>query len=87
MNMSLYELYVWLAKMDFPSISAIWSWLINVPWWLAIGTVILTVFTIRVSWDLICYFLNWLFNWTFQAGERFARWLQFLDKLFRYPRR
>jgi hypothetical protein len=83
MNMSFYELYIWLGKMDFPSISAIWSWLINVPWWMAIGTVIITIFAIRVSWDLICYFLNWLFNWTFAAGERFGRCIRYVDRLFR----
>ena len=72
MNMSLYELYIWLSKMDFPSLTTIWTWLITVPWWLAIGTTVLVVFAIRITWGMTFYFLNWLFDWTFQAGEWFA---------------
>lgn len=76
MNMSLYELYEWLGALDFPSLSAIWTWLITVPWWLAIFTVVLTVFASRLVWSMTFYFLNWLFDWTFKAGEKFAEWLQ-----------
>ena len=76
MNMSLYELYVWLAELDFPSLFAIWTWLITVPWWLAIITVIFIIFAVRFTWDMTFYFLNWLFAWTFRAGVRFGRGLQ-----------
>ena len=76
MNMSLYELYVWLAEIDFPSLSAIWTWLITVPWWLAILTVMFIVFAARIAWSMTFYFLNWLFDWTFKAGETFGEWLQ-----------
>ena len=76
MNMSLYELYVWLAEIDFPSLSAIWTWLITVPWWLAILTMVFIVFTVRITWSMACYFLNWLFDWTFKAGERFDDWVR-----------
>ena len=76
MNMSLYELYVWLAGLDFPSLSAIWTWLITVPWWLAILTVVFIVFAVRITWSMTCYFINWLFDWTFKAGERFGEWVQ-----------
>ena len=69
MNMSLYELYVWLAEVDFPSLSAIWTWLITVPWWLAILTMVFIVFAVRITWSMAFYFLNWLFDWTFKAGE------------------
>ena len=76
MNMSLYELYVWLAGLDFPSIFSIWTWLISVPWWLAILTVMFIVFVVRTTWSMTFYFLNWLFDWTFKAGEKFGEWLQ-----------
>lgn len=76
MNMSLYELYVWLVELDFPSLSAIWTWLITVPWWLAILTVVFIVFAVRITWSMTFYFLNWLFDWTFKAGEKFGEWLQ-----------
>ncbi len=78
MNMSLYELYVWLAELDFPSLLAIWTWLITVPWWLAIFTVAFTVFTVRIAWGLTFYFLNWLFDWTFDAGKRVGEWVQII---------
>ena len=72
MNMSLYELYVWLTAFDFPSLSSIWTWLITVPWWLAILTVAFIIFAVRTTWSMTIYFLNWLFDWTFKAGERFG---------------
>lgn len=76
MNMSLYELFVWLAGLDFPSLSAIWTWLITVPWWLAILTIVFIIFAVRITWSMSFYFLNWLFDWTFKAGEKFGEWLQ-----------
>ena len=76
MNMSLYELFVWLAGLDFPSLSAIWTWLITVPWWLAILTIVFIIFAVRITWSMSFYFLNWLFDWTFKAGEKFGKWLQ-----------
>jgi hypothetical protein len=76
MNMSLYELFVWLARLDFPSLSAIWTWLITVPWWLAILTIVFIVFAVRITWSMSFYFLNWLFDWTFKTGEKFGEWLQ-----------
>ena len=80
MNMSLYELFVWLAGLDFPSLSAIWTWLITVPWWLAILTIVFIVFAVRITWSMSFYFLNWLFDWTFKAGEKYeekyGEWLQ-----------
>ena len=76
MNMSLYELYLWLAEIDFPSLSAVWTWLITVPWWLAILTVVFIVFAARITWSMAFYFLNWFFDWTFKAGEKFGEWLQ-----------
>ena len=76
MNMSLYDLYVWLAEFDFPSISAIWTWLITVPWWMAIGTVMFTVFAVRITWSMTFYFLNWVFDWTFRAGVQYGEWLR-----------
>jgi hypothetical protein len=78
MNMSLYELYVWLTGLDFPSLFSIWTWLITVPWWLAILTVIFIVFTVRIAWSMTFYFLNWLFDWTFRAGVRFGEWIQII---------
>ncbi len=75
MSMSLYEVYVWLTGLDFPSLFAIWTWLITVPWWLAIATVVFIVFAIRITWSMTCYFLNWLFDWSFKAGKRFGEWL------------
>ena len=76
MNMSFYELYVWLAGLHFPSLSSIWTWLITVPWWFAILTVWFIVFAVRILWSMTFYFLNWLFDWTFKAGEKFGKWLQ-----------
>ena len=76
MNMSLCELSVWLAGLDFPSLSAIWTWLITVPWWLAILTIVFIVFAVRITWSMTFYFLNWFFDWTFKAGEKFGKWLQ-----------
>ena len=73
MDMSLVELYEWLGGLDFPSLFAIWTWLITVPWWLAILTVVLVVSFVRLTWDMTCYFLNWLFDWTFKAGVRFGK--------------
>lgn len=76
MNMSMSEIYGWLVGLDFPSLSVIWTWLITVPWWLAILTIIIIVFAVRITWDMSFYFLNWIFDWTFKAGVRFAEWLQ-----------
>ena len=75
MNMSFYELYVWLAGLDFPSLSSIWTWLITVPWWLAILTVWIIVFAVKITWHMTFYFFNWLFDRTFKAGEKFGEWL------------
>ena len=80
MNMSLYGLYVWLAELDFPSISAIWTWLISVPWWISIGAVMLIIFAVRITWSMTFYFLNWLFDWTFRAGVQFGEWLHVTKK-------
>ena len=74
MNMSLRDIVVWLSEVDLPSLYSIWIWLITVPWWLAIFTVALTVFLFRLGWDLTFYVLNQLFDWTFEAGQRFAKW-------------
>jgi len=68
MNMSLYELYIWLAGLDFPSVSAIWTWLITVPWWLAIFTVVFIIFAVRLSWALAASFFSWLSEWMFDTG-------------------
>ena len=76
MNMSLQELYFWLIGLDGPSLSTLWTWLVTVPWWLAILTVVFIVFVIRITWDMTFYFLNWLFDWTFAAGVRFGEWLK-----------
>ncbi len=76
MNMSLYELYVWLAEVDLPSLLAIWTWLITVPWWLAIFTVVFTVFAVRITWYLTLYFFNWLTNWMYEAGGVLRKWVQ-----------
>lgn len=76
MNMSLQELYAWLVALDFPSLSVLWTWLVTVPWWLAILTVVCIVFVVRISWNMTFYFLNWLFDWTFKAGVRFGEWLR-----------
>ena len=76
MNMNLQELYVWLVELDFPSLSALWTWLVTVPWWLAILTVVFTIFIVRITWNMTFYFLNWLFDWTFKAGVRFGEWQQ-----------
>lgn len=76
MDMSLYELYVWLTALDFPSLFAIWTWLITVPWWLAIATVMFLVFAVRTAWSMTFYFLNWLFDWSFEAGKRFGQMLR-----------
>ena len=80
MNMSFYELYVWLAEFDFPSLSSIWMWLITVPWWLAILTVWFTIFAAKITWHMSVYFLNWVFDWTFKAGEKFGEWLRLAKK-------
>ena len=76
MSMSLYELYVWLSELDFPNLFAIWTWLVTVPWWLAIATVMFSVFAVRITWSMTCYFLNWFFDWSFKTGERFGEGLQ-----------
>jgi len=78
MDMSLQELYSWLAGLEFIGFKVIWIWLITAPWWLAICTVLVTIFVFRFSWGLIVYFLNWLFDWTFKAGLRCGEWLQVL---------
>ena len=68
MNMSLREIFVWLTSLDFPSLYAIWTWLITVPWWLAIGTVVFTVFAVRIIWELGGQFFRWLSEWMYDAG-------------------
>jgi hypothetical protein len=75
MSMSFNELYVWLSGLGFPNFFAVWTWLITVPWWLAIATVMFIVFAVRITWSGAFYFLNWLFDWTFRAGEKFGEWL------------
>ena len=75
MNMSLHELYVWLSELDFPSIAAIWTWLITVPWWLAILTVVFTVYAVRISWYLTTSFFRWLSNWMYEAGGVLRKWI------------
>ena len=76
MNMSFYELYVWVLGLDFPSLLSIWTWLITVPWWLAILTVWFIIFAVRITLNMTFYFINWLFDWTFRAGEKLGKWLQ-----------
>jgi len=76
MNMSLSELYSLLVAFDFPSLSMIWTWLVSVPWWLAIGTAAFTIFAVRTLWSMTFYFFNWLFDSTFKTGEKFGEWLQ-----------
>jgi hypothetical protein len=75
MSMSFNELYVWLSGLDFPSLFTIWTWLITVPWWLAIVTVMFIIFAVRITWSMTFYYLNWLFDWTFRAGVQFGEWL------------
>ena len=80
MNMSLSEIYAWLIGTDFPSLSATWTWLINVPWWMAIGTVVLTVYALRIAWDITAHFFRWLFGLVFNAGGWIGDKIQFLIK-------
>jgi hypothetical protein len=40
MNTSLKDIWFWIVSLDFPSLSMIWQWLITVPWWLALITLI-----------------------------------------------
>ena len=74
--MSLYELFVWLSELDFPSIAAIWTWMITVPWWLAIVTVVFTVYAVRISWYLAFSFFSWLSNWMYEAGGWMREFVQ-----------
>ncbi len=76
--MSLEEIYNWVVGIDFLGFQVIWTWLISAPWWMAIGTVLVAIFVFRIIWDLIIYFLNWLFDWTFKAGLRCGEWLQII---------
>ena len=76
MNLSLHEIYVWLTKVDLPSLLAVWTWLITVPWWLAIGTTVFTIFAIRITWSLASYYYKRLSDWMFEAGGRFGEWMQ-----------
>lgn len=74
MNMSLKELVVWIISADFPSFADIWTWLITVPWWLAIITIyifwLLAKGTVVVS--LNAYSL--LSKRSYQLGEWVSFW-------------
>ena len=76
MNLSLHEIYLWLTEVDLPSLLAVWTWLITVPWWLAIGTTVFTIFAVRITWSLASYYYKMLSNWMFEAGGRFGEWMQ-----------
>ena len=75
MNMSLYELYTWWLGVDLPGIAAIWTWLITVPWWLAILTVVLIRFSVGIVWSLARDFSVWLSGWMFDAGAWIGQWI------------
>ena len=75
MNLSFYDLYVWLSELDFPSLLVILTWLITVPWWLAIFTVVFTIFAIRITWYLTFDFFRWLSNWMYEAGGVLRKWI------------
>jgi hypothetical protein len=81
--MSLLDIFNWLAGLDFPSISAIWNWLITVPWWLAIFTIALTIFIIRLTWSLTTYCFKWLSEAMFDLGERSSEWVR-VARIYRH---
>ena len=74
MNLSLKEIFLWLIALDFPSISAIGTWLVNVPWWLAILTMYISWLLARAAWALAWNFYSWLTDQAYIQGQRCYRW-------------
>jgi len=68
MNMSLKEIFLWLVALDFPSITAIWNWLINVPWWLAVLTLYVTWILAQAAIALAWSFYAWLNHKAYTLG-------------------
>jgi len=83
MNMSLKDIFLWLVALDFPSISAIWNWLITVPWWLAIFTVCLGWFLARALFNLASNTYNWLSSHSYSFGQRVRHWYLVAMQVFR----
>ena len=82
--MSIPEILVWLSEVQLPGLRAIWEWLMIVPWWLAIGSVVFSYMAIRVvlvfSWNMYVKAcdksaqLGGLFGkWAYQARIHFMR--------------
>jgi len=74
MNMSLKEIFLWLVALDFPSIAAIWTWLINVPWWLAILTVYIAWILAQAVFALAWSFYAWLNQQVYTLGIMLRKW-------------
>jgi len=76
MNMSFTDIWLWFSQAQFPSLLAIWTWLITVPWWLAAATVIAVYVVVRVtyllSWDLYMKATSTAFDF----GRHLGEWLQ-----------
>jgi hypothetical protein len=83
-NMSLKEIFLWLVALDFPSISAVFNWLINVPWWLAIITVylswVLMHLIIALAWSLYA----WLNHKVYAIGQRVRYGYLVVERIYRH---
>lgn len=83
MNMSLRDIFLWLVALDFPSISAIWNWLINVPRWPAVLTLylgwFLTSAVLALTWDACA----WLNHRAYNLGQRLRYWYLATLRIFR----
>jgi hypothetical protein len=72
MNLSFKDLFEWLIALDQPTLSEIWTWLITVPWWLAL----LTVAGVWVSARILAHLVGELWDRLCDRSLRLGRWAQ-----------
>jgi len=83
-NMSLKEIFLWLVALDFPSISAIFNWLINVPWWLAILSVYVSWVLMQMVFALAWSFYAWLNHKVYTVGQKLRYGYLFAGRIYRH---
>jgi len=81
MNMSLKEIFLWLVALDFPSIAAIWNWLINVPWWLAVLTAYIAWILAQMIYALAWSAYAWANHRAYTLGLMLRKWYLLIRRI------
>jgi hypothetical protein len=73
-NASFRDVFVWILSFDLPSFYVIWSWLMNMPWWVALLTVYLGYQLTRGLIHIIWKTYGWLCDRSDDLGQRIGEW-------------